>query len=97
MSFVRPRYLASMLGKIIFMSLAFGPVSRLMTRSLYAVLESRLSWSRPLQFSPHAKAELAFWSSELRTYNAQPTWHSPSAVKSGLFRCERHRFWGLCS
>ena len=67
-SFVRPRYLASMLGKIISMSLAFGPVSRFMTRSLYAVLESRQSWSRPLQFSPDAKAELAFWSSELRAY-----------------------------
>ena len=52
-----------------------------MTRSLYAVIESRLSWSRPLQFSLYAKAKLAVWSSELRTNNTQPIWHSPSAVR----------------
>ena len=38
---VRARYLASLLGKIISMSLAFGPVTRFMTRSLYSVLGSR--------------------------------------------------------
>ena len=75
--FVKARYLASMLGKIVSMSLAFGPVSRFMTCSLYAVLESRQSWSEPLQLTQDAEDELTFWPSELRTYNAQPIWPPP--------------------
>ena len=64
---VSARVLASLLGKIISMGLAFGPVSRFMTRSLYAVLESRQSWRELLWLSAEASAELAFgpqvWSS----------------------------------
>ena len=78
---VKAKCLASVLGKIMSMSLAFGPVSRLMTRSLYAVLESRQSWCESLQLSSEAIAELDFWSSNLEVYNAQPIWHSPSAVR----------------
>ena len=80
-SCVRAKYLASILGKIISMGLAFGPVTRFMTRSLYSVLESRQSWYESLQFTPEAKAELVFWASNLEGYNAQPIWHSPGAVR----------------
>ena len=38
--------LASIVGNTISMSLAIGPVSRLMTRSMYTLLETRLSWWR---------------------------------------------------
>ena len=38
---LRARELASIIGKIIAMSLALGPVSRLMTRRMYALLNSR--------------------------------------------------------
>ena len=78
---VKAKQLASILGKIISMGIAFGPVSRFMTRSLYAVLESRGSWWDTLQISPEAQAELSFWSSNLDKFNAQPIWHSPSAVR----------------
>ena len=40
---ISARKLASLIGKIIFMSLALGPVTRLMTRNLYAVLNCRLA------------------------------------------------------
>ena len=63
------------------MSLAFGPVSRFITPSLYRVMESRQAWCELLQLSQEAKAELDFWSSSLESYNAQPIWHSPSAVR----------------
>lgn len=63
------------------MSLAFGPVSRLMTRSLYTVLESRVAWCDMLTLSSEAMQELAFWASSLEEYNAQRIWHSPSAVR----------------
>ena len=41
---IKARSLASIIGKIISMGLAFGPLSRFMTRSLYAVLESHNVW-----------------------------------------------------
>ena len=52
--------LASLIGKIISMSLAFGPIARLMTRSLYATLNTRLSWFQQLEVTPQAKTELHF-------------------------------------
>ena len=73
--------LASIVGKIISMSLAFGPVSRFMTRSMYAVLQSRYAWCDRLALTDEAMDELTFWSSSLEDYNAQPIWHSPSAVR----------------
>ena len=63
------------------MSLAFGAVSRFMTGSLYALLESRQSWFEPLQLSTEAKAELMFWSIGLQGYNSQPICRSPGAVR----------------
>ena len=38
--------LARITGKIISMALALGPVTRLMTRSLYMVLNAKRSWCR---------------------------------------------------
>ena len=59
-SSVSVRVLASVLGKIILMGLAFGPVSQFMTCSSNAVLESRQSWSELLRLPSEAIAELAF-------------------------------------
>ena len=53
------RYLASIIGKMISMSLALGPVARLQTRSLYAVLNSR-TWCQSLIITHEAKMELGF-------------------------------------
>ena len=75
------RFLASIVGRIISMGLAVGPVSRFMTRSLYAVLESRQMWCGMLTLSEEARSELEFWSTSLADYKAQPIWHSPSAVR----------------
>ena len=52
-----------------------------MTRSLYAVLESRCAWCDMLTLSSEAREELNFWSSSLGEYNSQPIWHTPSAVR----------------
>ena len=40
---IQARHLASIVGKIISMGLAIGPVSRFMTQSMYALLETRNS------------------------------------------------------
>ena len=75
------RRLASIIGKIISMGLAIGPVSRFMTRSVYAALEARQSWCDLLRLSPEARTELEFWVASLADYNSQPIWHSPSAMR----------------
>ena len=75
------RQLASIVGRIISMGLAIGPVSRFMTRSLYATLESRMAWCERLTLSQDAQAELSFWAASLTEYNSQPIWHSPSALR----------------
>ena len=75
------RSIASITGKIISMSLALGPVARLMTRSLYVLLNSRQSWCSKLPLSQEAKSEVQFWLSSLEAWNGQGIWHSPAAVR----------------
>lgn len=78
---VTARQLASVVGKIMSMSLALGPVTRLMTRSLYAVLNSRTAWCQKLALTPEALQELRFWLDEISKFNGQHIWPKPSAVR----------------
>ena len=75
------RSIASITGKIISMSIALGPVTRLMTRSLYALISTRYSWCHMLEISAEARSELQFWADQLKEFNGQDIWHSPSAVR----------------
>ena len=43
------RKVASIIGKIIAMFLALGPIARFMTRGLYALVNNRYSWCHVLQ------------------------------------------------
>jgi len=79
--FLPARSIASITGKIISMSIALGTVTRLMTRSLYALIATRRSWCHLLEISTEAKAELQFWSNQLEDFNGQDIWHSPSAIR----------------
>ena len=80
-AFVPAKVLASAIGRIISMSLALGPVTRLMTRSLYTVLNSKGSWCTQLQLSAEAKQELSFWLARVSQFNGQDLWPKPSAVR----------------
>ena len=51
---------ASIIGKVLSMGLALGPVTRLMTRNLYAMLNARSSWRQELFITQEAQEELAF-------------------------------------
>ena len=75
------RQLASIVGKVISLSLAVGSVARFMTRSLYALLNHRQSWNDILTLDEEATAELQFWESNLQGYNSQPIWHQPGVVR----------------
>ena len=72
---------ASLIGRIISMSLALGPVARFRTRALYALLESRQAWCDILLITQDAGEELRFWVECFDQFNSQPIWHSPAAVR----------------
>ena len=78
---LRAKKLASIIGKLISMSLAVGPVAWLMTRSLYAVLNSRYYWCQILQLTPEALQEIQFWLHHIDKLNGQGIWHSPAAIR----------------
>ena len=60
MDLVPARLLACLIGKIISLGLAVGPISRFMTCSFYALLESRSAWCDRLSMSTEAHAKLEF-------------------------------------
>ena len=47
--------LASIIGKILSMALVLGPVARLMTHNLYAMLNARSSWHQELFITQEAQ------------------------------------------
>ena len=63
------------------MSLAIGPVARLMTRGMYAMLNSREFWCQTLPMTEEARQELSFWTEQIDSINGQEIWHSPSALR----------------
>ena len=73
--------IASLVGKIISMGLALGPVARFMTRGLYAMLESRIAWCDVLTVTAESQKELNFWVKAINGFNGQPIWRSPSAIR----------------
>ena len=89
---LKARYLASIIGKIMSMSLAIGPVRRLMTRSMYALFNTRKHWSQSLALTLEAKEELQFWIKYIDHINRKEIWLSPSAVS---IVCQCHRIWWL--
>ena len=78
---ISARSLASIIGRIISMGLALGPVARFMTRSLYAMLELREAWCDMLTVTQAGQMELEFWAKSIESYNGQPIWRGPSAVR----------------
>ena len=79
-STVHVQWLASAVGQIISMSLAIGQVTRLRTRALYAMINSRQSWADRLCLSKDAREELVFWKSCLLCFNGRPIWFSPGVT-----------------
>ena len=82
-SSIKARDLASIVGKIISMTLAMGPVSRLvlMTRRMYAFLNSRMYWCQRLEMNLETRSEMEFWHMQVDCINGHEIWHSPSAVR----------------
>ena len=63
------------------MSLALGPITRLMTRGMYAVLNTRVSWCHQLALSAEAKSEMLFWQNKINLFNGQDLRPKLSAIR----------------
>ena len=73
--------LASIVGQIISMSLAVGPLTRLRSRQMYEVLKYRRSWNDRDPLSDRASSdELLFWKDSVSKSNGQPIWFSPGGI-----------------
>ena len=52
-----------------------------MTRALYALLSTRVSWSQVLPLSDEARSEIQFWQTEIQSFNGQNIWVGTSALR----------------
>ena len=93
---LRATALASIIGKIMSMGLALGPVTRLMTRSLYGVLNAKSSWCQTLLLTAEATEELSFWLRHIRNFNGQNIWPKASAVRVVYTDASGTGFGGYC-
>ena len=75
------RTLASLVGTIISMGLALGPVARMRTRSIYSVINKASFWDQKVSLSAEALNETKFWSECLGDYNGQPIWPFDPSIK----------------
>lgn len=73
--------MASIIGQIISMTLAIGSVSRLRTRALYSVLNTRRSWADKLYLSREAQEELQFWLESVELFNRNRIWFSSGTAR----------------
>ena len=70
--------LSSIVGQIISLSLAIGPIATLRTKACYAIINQRKMWSDSLFLTEEAKAELHIWKECLLLFNGQPIWFESS-------------------
>ena len=78
---ISAKALASIVGRIISMSLALGPIARLRTRNMYRLMNSRVTWYDKLVIDKEVREELFFWNSCIENFNGQKLWKSSSAVR----------------
>ena len=80
---VSVRAVASIVGQIISMSLAMGPITRLRSRAL---INQRWSWFDSIPLPSDARDELEFWKSSVTHFNSNPrsAWFSPGCTRIEL-------------
>ena len=75
---VNVRTLAAVVGQIISLTPCVGDVTRIMTRSLYAIVNTKMSWNSTVELSEEAYAELVFWNQNVDCLNCCLLYTSPS-------------------
>ena len=79
---IQARSLARITGQLISMSLALGPVTRLMTRAMYRSIESRASWCDSIVISDSVITELTFWQSNFELMNGFSITHQHAPARA---------------
>ena len=74
------RALASLVGSIISMYLGLGPVVRMRTRSLYAVINEACYWDERISLSEEALDEIHFCFENFDRLNGFPIWPASPLV-----------------
>ena len=57
--------LASIVGQIVSMNLGLGSVARLMTQSLYTIINCRSTWNEKVVWTEEAWGEMKFWENNI--------------------------------
>ncbi|CAC5415989.1 unnamed protein product [Mytilus coruscus] len=65
------RFLASIIGQIIYMQGAVGPVVRLRTRSMYECILYRESWNANVLLNSRSLDEIVFWKENIEKINGR--------------------------
>lgn len=71
---VHVKSIAATCGRIISLGNCVGNVTRLMTRNLFAIINSRASWNSFISLTPQALSELKFWNVNIGHLNGIPLW-----------------------
>ena len=80
--FVTVKELTSIDGHLLFMSLAIGNTTHLMSRSMYSQISEQVSWFCPFTLDDSViRSKLVFWLSNLDQHNGRPIWFKSSAVR----------------
>ena len=90
------RSLARVIGQIISMSRAMGPLCRMFTRHLYSVVKSSLSWNAWVVLPQKAVDEPCFWKANIHLANGQCMWFASSAVRVGYSDASGIGYGGYC-
>ena len=77
--------LASVVGQVISLTHCVGSVARIMTRSMYAVVNQKLSWNSEVELTKEACDKLAFWDENVDSLNFHSPWAPlPSPAKLSI-------------
>ena len=75
---VHVKRVASTAGQIISLSKCLGPVARIMSRFLFSVINSAVSWNCQVLLSQDTISEIDFWKNNVHTLNGKIYWGTKS-------------------
>ena len=79
------RTLAAVVGQIISLAPCVGDVTRILTRSLYAVVYTKVSCNSTVELSKEAYAELVFWNQNVDCLNCRSPWLLPCVLAKFVY------------
>ena len=88
------RDVAKFTGLIMSMSFVLGNISRLRTRCLYSMVNSRRSWFSRVSWCPGAREEVSFWGFLVGELNTKTLWPKSTAVSFVIWSDASDSGWG---